>query len=80
MSDKSTRYNVRKHAVALIDASPRNVLTPALDLGVSVRDLTDPQVRALLALLETFEEHPRFRTPDRYLAATLNHVAYGDPV
>lgn len=76
----TSRYHVRKNAVALIDASPRRVLTPALDFGEAVRDLTDPQAKALLALLATFEAHPRFRTPDRYLAATLNHVAYGDPV
>lgn len=80
MSDKSTRYNVRENAVALIDARPGWIGMPSLGLGQSVRDLTEPQVKALLALLQTFEEHPRFRTPDRYLAATLNHVAYGDPV
>jgi hypothetical protein len=68
MSDKSTRYNVQRNLVALIDSRPGWIGMPSLALGQSVRDLTDPQLEALSALLQTFEEHPRYRTADRYLS------------
>jgi hypothetical protein len=80
VSDKSTRYDVHKNLATLLNSRDGAVGMPSIALGQSVRDLTDPQLKALLALLQTFEQHPRYRTPDRYLAATLNHVAYGDPV
>lgn len=71
----SNRLHVRKKAVALLDASDSRVLTPALDFGNAVRDLTDAQAVALLALLATFEAHPRYSTPERYLTATTERYA-----
>lgn len=67
-----SRYDVKGSQV--LDAFHRVVEThdgdvgmPGLDLALSVRNLTDPQLQAVELLLEQFVAHPRAVTPVVYL-------------
>lgn len=64
------RHFIHRKYVELLDARRGTVGLPALIFAGSVRDLTTAQQQALNALLRTFEEHPRYATPERYLDVT----------
>jgi hypothetical protein len=71
----SNRHEIKQSVVKVADARNGDVLMPGLELAQAVRDLTDAQLGALLALTATFENHPRYSSSQRYLQATIDRNA-----
>jgi hypothetical protein len=61
------RAAVHERFTALLDAHESRSLTPALDLAVSIRNLSSVQLSVLDALLRVFAESPRTLSQDRIL-------------
>jgi hypothetical protein len=53
----------------LLDARPGNRLTPALDLALSIQDLSGPQEAMLDHLLAVFADHPKARSMEAIMSA-----------